>query len=399
VKIAYLTPQYPKVSHSFIRREIHELERRGHEILRFSIRRTPAELLVDPADQAEGARTQACLAAGAGVLLLAGLRVALREPAATARLLSQALLGRMPGGRDPVRRFAYLLEAAWLLERFRAEGVEHVHVHFGTNAATVARLVGELGGPPFSLTVHGPDELDDPWGHGLPENVAASRFTVAISHFTSGQLRRFVGRDQWPKLRVVRCSIDESFLEATHPIDPASRTFVCVGRLTPQKGQLILLEAFAELVRQAPEARLVMAGDGELRGDLEARVTELGLGDHVQITGYLSEAEVREQLRSARCFVLPSFAEGLPVVIMEALAMGRPVISTYVAGIPELVRPGENGWLVPAADTASLTEALREALATPAERLSEMGEEGARRVRKRHWLASEVSELEDALRR
>jgi glycosyltransferase involved in cell wall biosynthesis len=155
-----------------------------------------------------------------------------------------------------------------------------------------------------------------------------------------------------------------------------------------------LLDAFAALLKEGRDAKLVLAGDGEMRPEVEARMRELGIEGHVSITGWISEREVRAQLKRSRCMVLPSFAEGLPVVIMEAFAMGRPVISTYIAGIPELVRESANGWLVAAGDTVALTTALREALdCTPSE-LDSMGHEGAKRVREQHFVQTEVSKLE-----
>jgi glycosyltransferase involved in cell wall biosynthesis len=393
MRLAYLTPQYPKVSHTFVRREIHALEAAGHDVLRISIRRPDGELTVDPADRAEREKTVFCLAAGPARLAAAVAATALRRPGPALRTLGRALRLGLAGGRGPIAHLAYWVEACFVLGRLEAHGSEHVHVHFGTNAATVAWLVRDLGGPPFSMTVHGPDEIDAPLAHRLGDKIRASRFTVAISHYTSAQLRRWVPPSEWSKLHVVRCSVDEGFLDAATPVPETSRTLLCVGRLCPQKGQLVLLEAFAAVADRHPDARLVLAGDGEMRADVEAAIARLGLGARVEITGWIDEAAVRGHLAACRALVLPSFAEGLPVVIMEALAAGRPVLSTWVAGIPELVRPGENGWLVPAADREGLAVALEAVLTTPAERLTEMGERGARAVRERHHAATEAGRL------
>lgn len=398
--VAYLTPQYPKVSHTFVRREIHELERRGHRILRLSIRRPEAEV-VDAADRAERERTLVVLAQPPGRLAAAFARVALTRPGRLLRALALSLRQGLAGGAGLVRHLAYLVEATFVLERLRAEGVEHVHVHFGTNAASVARLLRRLGGPPYSITVHGPDELDAPAAHALGAKIEESAFTIAISDFTAAQLRRWVAPEQWSKLRVVRCTVDERFFEAAEPVRDDAHGLVCVGRLSAQKGQLVLLDAFAELLRKRPDlegARLVLAGDGEMRAQVEGRIAALGLAERVAITGWIDEARVREELRRARCLVLPSFAEGLPVVLMEALAMARPVISTWVAGIPELVVPGESGWLVPPANPVALAEAMAAALDAPAEQLHRMARAGARRVRERHAVATEGELLEALLR-
>jgi glycosyltransferase involved in cell wall biosynthesis len=163
---------------------------------------------------------------------------------------------------------------------------------------------------------------------------------------------------------------------------------VSVARLSEQKGQFVLVEA-ARVLRDRLRAegrsfRLVLVGDGELRPQVEAYLAEHQLADVVHITGWQSGAEVKRNIQAGRAMILPSFAEGLPVVIMEALALGRPVLSTYIAGIPELVVPGECGWLVPAGAIEPLVAAMREILDTPVERLSAMGLAGRARVEAQH---------------
>ena len=390
--LAYLTTQYPKVSHTFIRREIRELETRGHRILRVAIR-SPADAVVDPLDVEEAGNTLVVLAQPTLALLRAVCTTALTEPRSFARSFATVLRLALRGDRGLVAHMAYLVEAAYLRRHFEAAKVSHVHVHFGTNAATVALLLKQLGGPPYSLTIHGPDEFDAVRGLALAAKVEESSFTVAVSDYTAAQLMRWVDLPAWKRIHVVRCAVDERFLAAVDPIREDFNTLVCVGRLTPQKGQLLLLEAVGGLVREGLDLRLVLVGDGELRPAIEERIAALGLRQHVSITGWVGEAEVRQAVHSARCLVLPSFAEGLPVVLMEALALGRPVISTFVAGIPELVEPGRSGWLVPAGSVAELGSALREALQTPVQRLNEMGLAGRERVLRNHRLCSEVDRL------
>ena len=227
--------------------------------------------------------------------------------------------------------------------------------------------------------------------------MADAAFVVAITDFCAAQLRRWASVEDWPKIHVVRCTVGDDFFSAVQPIDPMSRTFVSVGRLCPQKGQLLLIDALARVVRGGVDARLVLVGDGELRPLVERRIAEADLGGHVEITGYASEAEVRRHILAARALVLPSFAEGLPMVIMEAFALGRPVVSTYIAGIPELVRTGENGWLVPAGNTEQLAEAMLAVLEAPAQKLDAMGEAGRQQVIQRHNTSIEAQELERLL--
>jgi glycosyltransferase involved in cell wall biosynthesis len=216
---------------------------------------------------------------------------------------------------------------------------------------------------------------------------------VAVSEFGRSQLFRWCDHTDWPKVRVVRCGLDRSFLGFGPVPVPETPQLVCVGRLCEQKGQLRLLQALGLLAAEGVPFRMVLAGDGPMRQAVEAQIARLGLEDRVRITGWLSNEEVRRQLLDARAMVLPSFAEGLPVVLMEALALGRPVITTYVAGIPELVQPGVSGWLVPAGSVEALAEAIREALATPTDVLTWMGLAGAERVAAAHDVTREAAAL------
>lgn len=397
MRLAYLTTAYPEVSHTFIRREILELERRGHEILRLSVR-APTSQLVDPRDLAEQPRTEVLLSDPAAISA-AVLKNLFAHPMRFARALATTLAMSRTSERGLVRHLAYLAEACRVRDRVVAEGCEHLHVHFGTNSAAVARLAHVLGGPPFSVTMHGPDEFDAPVALSIADKVHDAAFTVAISHFGAAQLRRWSRPSDWDRIEIVRCTIGDEFEKPAGAIPPESKTFTCVGRLSAQKGQLLLIDAFTDLVASDAEARLVLAGDGELRGAIEARIAARGIAERVTITGWVGAERVRELLDASRALVLPSFAEGLPVVIMEAFALGRPVITTFVAGIPELVEPGRSGWLVPAGAQASLVAALREALDAPTTRLEEMGRHGRMRVIAEHGTAGQVDVLESLFRR
>jgi glycosyltransferase involved in cell wall biosynthesis len=285
------------------------------------------------------------------------------------------------------------VEACVLYRRLRRTGARHLHAHFGTNAADVALLTRTLGGPPYSFTVHGPEEFDRPEALSLGEKIARAAFVVAISEFGRSQLFRWCAYEHWRKVHVVRCGVDAGFLGAGPRPVPDVPRLVCVGRLCEQKGQLRLLEALALLAGQGVEFEAVLAGDGPMRAEVEAEAARLGLGEKVRVTGWLSGEQVRQHLLDARLMVLPSYAEGLPVVLMEALALGRPVVTTYVAGIPELVRPGVNGWLVPAGSVAALADALAEGLGTGTDRLGRMGAAGAGLVRALHDASREAARL------
>lgn len=385
LRVGYLTNVYPGVSHSFIRREILALQRAGVMVERFSIR-PPKGPLPDPDDRAEQARTTVLLDAGAGTILGATLAMLASRPVLFLKALGTALsMGARAGGAGPVRHLAYLAEACLLVRLARARNLRHIHVHFGTNPAAVARLAWRLGGPGYSMTVHGPDEFDAPRALSLPEKIADAAFTVAISHHGRGQLMRWSDRAAWPRIAVVRCGLDRGFLEAApadHVPKAATPVFLCVARLDPQKGLSLLIEAAARLAADH-DFELRIIGDGAMRAELSRRITELGLGRRIALPGWRSAAAIREELEGALALILPSFAEGLPVVLMEALALGRPVIATAVAGVPELV-DAECGWLVPSGSEQALAEAMRCALAADAADLAAMGAEGRRRVRAMH---------------
>jgi len=395
--VGYLVNRYPAVSHSFIRREIAGVEALGIEVVRFSIRGVPESELVDPADRAERERTQVVLSGAVG-LLFAMLGQALLHPIRFLRAFGTAWSVGARSGRRLVH-LAYLAEACRLRSWLRRDSVTHLHAHFGTNPATVALLCRILGGPPYSFTVHGPEEFDRPEALGLDEKIRLAEFVVAISEFGRSQLMRWTPTPQWTKLHVVRCGVDAEFLEKDGVPPPPDRPrLVCVGRLCGDKGQLLLVEAAGRLAREGREFEIVLVGDGDLRAGLEEKIRSLGLAGRVVLRGWLDGAGVRREIADARALVLPSFAEGLPVVIMEALAMGRPVLSTYIAGIPELVRPGVDGWVVTAGAVDELVDRLREILDAPAARLAELGRAGRAAVAERHDARREAARLAEQFR-
>ena len=390
--VAYLVNQYPKVSHSFIRREIAGVEACGIQVARFSIRSCDSEL-VDEADRLELEKTRVVLKMGMFSLFLALLRVAISRPIRSLRAFRLMLQVGWSSERGVLRHCAYFVEACVLLRWFLSSGVAHVHAHFGTNSTTVAMLCRALGGPPYSFTVHGPEEFDKIKGISLAEKINRAAFVVAVSSFGRSQLYRWCQHQQWSKIHVVHCGIEARFLTQPQTVVPGEPRLVCVGRLCEQKGHLLLVEAAGQLVAEGWQLKLTLVGDGSLRPHIESQIIQLGLQNYVEITGWASFSEVRQQILDARAMVLPSFAEGLPVVLMEALALFRPVISTYIAGIPELVEPGRCGWLVPPSSVEDLTAAMRAALQSPADKLEQMGRVGAERVRQQHDAARETSQL------
>jgi len=392
LRVAYLINQYPKVSHTFIRREILALERQGVAVQRIAVRGWDAEVS-DEEDRVEKSRTRYVLQQGVLSLAIAMVLVLFRVPRKFFAALGLALSMSRRSDRPWPYHLIYLAEACRMLPWLGSSGTTHLHAHFGTNSAEVAMLVHALGGPPFSFTVHGPEEFDRPEFIGLAEKIRHSAFVVAISSFGRSQLYRWIEHAHWSKVQVVHCGLEQAFHSGVSTEAVAMPRLVCVGRLCEQKGQLLLVQAAGRVRREGVPFELVLAGDGDMRPAIEELVDTLGLRAHVRITGWISSDQVRGEILGARALALPSFAEGLPVVIMEAMALGRPVIATYVAGIPELVRPGENGWLIPAGDVEALAEAIMECLGLDAAALEHMGAQARQRALSRHDVDVEAAKL------
>jgi colanic acid/amylovoran biosynthesis glycosyltransferase len=392
MRIAYLINQYPSISHSFIRREILALERQGHRVFRISIRGWGEDLQGEE-DQQERTRTRYVLRKGALNLISAFVRTVVSRPVRLLKAFYLALQLSRRADRPLHFHLIYLFEACLIARWLRSEETQHLHAHFGTNPAEVAMLVHELGGPPWSFTVHGPEEFDKPKFIGLPEKIRRSSFVVAVSSFGRSQLFRNVAHEHWEKIKVVHCGIESGFYAGAPKQPSTSRRLVCVGRICEQKGQLLLLDAARRLSERGTEFELVLAGDGEMRSEVEILIARYKLQNVVRITGWISSDQVRDEILSSRALVLPSFAEGLPVVLMEAMALGRPVISTFVAGIPELIDPDEHGWLIPAGDVEALTSAIQTCLDTPIEEIARMGGAASTRVLEHHDVDKEVAKL------
>ena len=394
LRITYFINHYPKVSHSFVRREILALERQGFVVQRIALRGW-RDSLPDEEDRQEQKRTHYVLRGGLWGLLLPTVRAMLRTPSRFFAAAALAVKMSRNSDRPLPYHLIYVAEACRILEWLVGFGSVRLHAHFGTNSAEVAMLVRALGGPPYSFTVHGPDEFLRPIG--LDEKVRRSAFVVAISNFGRSQLFLRSRHADWPKVKIVHCGLEKSFYEDASPTRGPPR-LICVGRLCEAKGQLLLIEAAALLADKGIAFELVLVGDGPMRQEIEDLVQKSGLGARVRITGWISSSEVREEILAARALVLPSFAEGLPVVIMEAMALRRPVLSTYVAGIPELVRHGQEGWLVPAGAVRELAEAMEACLASSIDDLRRLGDAAQSRALVRHCADTEAGKLAELFR-
>lgn len=397
MQISYLINQYPKVSHSFIRREILALERQGFNVQRIALRGW-LEHIVDKEDLSEQGKTQYILKQGLVSLFFALIKNFVTTPRPFFSALLIALKMSYKSEKSLPYHLIYLAEACQLCLWLVTHKSQHLHAHFGTNSAEIAMLASKLSSIPYSFTVHGPEEFDKPQALGIKRTIRASKFVVAISSFGRSQLYRWADFTDWQKIKIVHCGLEANFYHVpAQPIGTVPR-LVCVGRLCEQKGQMLLIEAAKKLRDIGINFELTLAGDGEMRVDIEALIKKYLLQNQIKITGWISSQQVREHILASQVLVLPSFAEGLPVVIMEAMSLKRPVISTYIAGIPELVKDGENGWLCVAGDVDDLARSMRDALATPVDQLQKMGEAAFERVIARHNIDIEAAKLAEHIK-
>jgi colanic acid/amylovoran biosynthesis glycosyltransferase len=391
VRIAYFTNQYPAPSHTFIRREIRAIEALGQTVFRYALR--PGEGLVEPEDKEEDRQTRYILRSGATEIVRCCAGILLARPLALCRAVGLTVKIGRRSDRGILRHLAYVVEAAVLASWCRQNNVQHIHAHFGTNSAAVAMLAWRMSGIPYSFTVHGPEEFDRAPFIALAEKIRHCTFVVAISSYGRSQLYRWVAQRYWGKVKVVHCGIELKVFDAAKDLATPSRRFVCIARFSQQKGHLLLVEAACRLAKRGKDFELVLCGDGELRGAIEALIIRYNLQTKVHLLGWVDDMQVQAEVLNARALVLPSFAEGLPVVIIEAMALGRPIISTFIAGIPELVISGESGWLVPAGDIEALVAAMQTCLDASVETLARMGKSAQSRALLHHNVSTEAAKL------
>jgi colanic acid/amylovoran biosynthesis glycosyltransferase len=394
LRIAYLTSAFARPSDTFIRNEVNELRRLGANVDTYSVRRPPISAEVDADVVSHQKSTQFILEAGALSLGASTLRMAITHPIRFARTLKIAWRTAADGMRGAFRQVAYFVEASYLAVRLLARKTQILHNHIGENSATVAMLASELSGIPFSLTIHGPYVFYGPRQFALDEKLARAAFTACISDFCRGQCQVFAPPSAWPKLHVVRCSVQPLFIEEPPPRSPRGHVhFVCVARLNVEKGQRLLIEAAKPLIAEKPTARISIIGDGPDRAALEQAVREAGLQSNIAILGWQSSQAISDALLNATALIIPSMAEGLPIVAMEALASRCPVIATNIAAMSELIEAGKNGWLVPSGSVDALAAALIDASNCDDKCLQRLGECGRQRVLELHHPAHQTEKL------
>jgi colanic acid/amylovoran biosynthesis glycosyltransferase len=384
--ICYVTSHYPALSHTFVMREILGLRAAGVEVGTVSVHKAdPASLLAE-ADRREAENTWNILPVEAASFVRAHARALLAHPAAYFRTLGAALRAGPIGMRGYLWQFFYFAEAIALWDHAKRLGARHLHAHLANVAADICWWASAFGNSAegaknwrWSFTMHGPTELFAVDRFNLSRKVAHSDLVVCISDFTRSQLMYLSEPDHWAKCHVVHCGADLS----RYPLTPSRRgtgfVVLCVARLAAQKGLEVLIGAVKLLADRGIDVQLVLVGDGPMRDRLRLRAKRLGITDRVTLTGAVGQDEMAAYYADADVFCLPSFAEGVPVVLMEAMASGRAVVATRVAGVPELVEDGVSGLLVAPSNVDELTAALERLASSPEER-EKMGLAGRHKV-------------------
>jgi colanic acid/amylovoran biosynthesis glycosyltransferase len=397
-RLAYLLSIYPAISHTFFLNEIAALRNLGFAVDVASINRP--ERAAGPASALEESELQTTFyikAMSPARIFLVLLRVLFRHPQVVFRGLDAAL--SLDGWNLPATCYAlfYLAEALLLGDWLRRRGHSHLHIHFGGPVATVGMLAAIAWQFSYSMMIHGPEEFYDVEKFYLRQKVEKAHFVLCISDYCRSQVMKVCDPAHWTKLHVVRLGVDLGIFEPVAPVDRGDAIEItCVGRFVPAKGHLILLRTFSNLLHRGYRLRLRLIGDGSERSAMESFIAREKLGGSVIFEGALSHEATRHKLMQADIFVLASFAEGLPVALMEAMAMGIPCISTFVAGIPELIRDGLDGLLVPASSEQALSAAI-ERLISDAELRRRFARAGRRRVEEFYDLQKNVRSLADTL--
>lgn len=363
-RVAYVLTHYPKLAQTFIAGEVDSVRASGVAVTCFAMN-TPDERELQAPGASDRCVGTVYLKAKPWRAVITFLGFAARHPWGTSAVAWRAIASGQGSPTRIARRLAHLVQAALVAREVERERLSHIHAHFGLGPATIAWLASELANlrglnVGFSFTVHGFHDFADPAEAQLESKVENAKAVMAISDFTRSQLCLLTNPGLWPKIVVLRCGVDLVRLGERSPRAMGDAPVVlAVGRLSREKGLAVLLEAVAIARASGLALRLRLVGDGPLRDSLERQACDLGLAGAVSFTGELPPAAVREELAAADVFCLPSFSEGLPVSIMEAMALGVPVVTTWIAGIPELAEHGVTALALPPGRADLLAAALQ----------------------------------------
>lgn len=347
LRIAYLVSQYPASSHTFIRREVDALRAKGLDIQTFSVHRPREAERTSEADRLAFAETVYLMPVSVKVLASAHCEAFVRRPGAYFSTLRLAWRHRPPGSRALLWSCFHFAEAIVLIRYLRALNIDRLHNHFANSGATVGLLATHYLEMPWSLTLHGISESEYPAGLLLSQKIEAARFVACVSWFGRAQAMRATPATQWAKMVIARCGLDLDSLRDVRAAarESSARRMICVARLSPEKGHIGLLEVFARMRADGVNAQLILVGDGPERERIERHAAHLQIEGAVVFRGRLDVNTTLAEIAASDLLVLPSFMEGLPVVLMEAMALGVAVVASRVAGVPELIDDGVEGLL------------------------------------------------------
>ncbi len=379
LRIAYMTGEYPRISDTFIQREIAALRKLGVHIETISIRRTANSQHVGPEQRAEFQRTYSILPASPARIVAAHFSFLMRSPGKWFSTLFLAWKTKGLGFKALFHQLAYFVEAALVAKFIQKRKLTHLHNHFANSSATVAMLASAMGDFSFSFTIHGPAIFFEPQRWRIDAKCQQALFILCISHYCRSQAMIWAPQKVWQHLHIVHCGVAPVIYQQRNHSETGKK-LLFVGRLASVKGLPVLLDVMNLLIMKYPKLVLTIVGDGPNRGILEEQTNQLGLKNNIHFIGPVSQAEVANNLANTDVFVLPSFAEGVPVVLMEAMASSVPVVATQIAGISELVEEGISGYLVPPGDQKLLADRISNLLAN-SELRKQMGQSGREKVK------------------
>lgn len=391
MRIAYFTGEYPRATDTFIQREIAGLRQLGATISTFAVRRPHPTQLTGPEQQQELAQTTYLLPTHPWKFVRAHLSLLRRSPQRYRQALHLAFTTPQPGFKGLLYQMFYFLEAGLLAHTLQHLNLQHLHNHFATSSGTVAMLAAALSGCSFSFTLHGPYIFFEPHGWHLTTKIHQAHFISCISYYCRSQAMVFAPTSDWERLHLIHCGIDPSHYQPVSHQGRGTR-LLYIGRLAVVKGLPILLSSLAQLIPSHPDLSLTLVGDGPDRDTLEQMVRDLNLSSHVHFVGYQTQTQVRDRLQASDLFILSSFAEGIPVVLMEAMATGLPVIAPQIAGIAELVEDSISGYLVPPGDPDTLAQRIEPLITNPELRAS-LGQAGRHKVEQDFNIHTETQRL------
>lgn len=364
MKIAYFTNTYPRATDTFIRREVLGLRKAGFDVYTYSVRRTDVDHDVDKEVTDEKASTQYLLPINYFLLIRSFFSLLFFSFSNFCKAFKVAFQTSRPGLKGAVFQFVYFLEAVILVAYLKKDKIDHIHNHLGDNSGNVTLFASLLSGVPFSISIHGPHIFFEGGSWALKEKSHYAKFIACIGDFCRSQMMLHADIKDWSKLKIIRCGIDLSKFDYRKPSEKIE-SLVYVGRLDSEKGLPILFSSLSLLKSKGLDFKLSILGDGKDRGFLESLAVSEGLANDVEFLGFVNQKTIAEYLNKSDVFVLPSFAEGIPVALMEAMAIGIPVVTTYVGGIAELVIDGETGFIVYPANVSALACAIEKYIDDP----------------------------------